>query len=158
MKFFYTGLNKFMWNHPFIKSCIHFASRFCPYMVAIFYSLFLLKIFLDYPHNLIRLMVEPTATLAITIILRIIVNRRRPSEKYDLTPIDGSKKTGHSFPSIHVAMAVSIALSVIPSGPNMGLLLSTLAGVITFTRLITGVHYMSDIITSVVIAFIINLI
>ena len=24
MKFFYTGLNKFMWNHPFIKSCIHF--------------------------------------------------------------------------------------------------------------------------------------
>ena len=34
MKFFYTGLNKFMWNHPFIKSCTHFTSRFCPYMVA----------------------------------------------------------------------------------------------------------------------------
>ena len=37
MKFFYTGLNKFMWNHSFIKSCTHFASRFCPSIVAILY-------------------------------------------------------------------------------------------------------------------------
>ena len=111
MKFFYTGLNKFMWNHPFIKSCTHFTSRFCPYMVAIFYMLFLLKIYLDRPHNLLGLAAEPIAVFAITAILRIVIDRKRPSEKYDLTPIDGSKKTGHSFPSIHVAMSISIAFS-----------------------------------------------
>lgn len=93
MKFFYTGLNKFMWNHPFIKSCTHFTSRFCPYMVAIFYMLFLLKIYLDRPHNLLGLAAEPIAVFAITAILRIVIDRKRPSEKYDLTPIDGSKKT-----------------------------------------------------------------
>ena len=113
MKFFYTGLNKFMWNHPFIKSCTHFTSRFCPYMVAIFYMLFLLKIYLDRPHNLL---------------------------------------------SIHVAMSISIALAVLHFGPNMGLLLSVLAGTITVTRLISGVHYITDILASITIALLINFI
>lgn len=158
MKFFYTGLNKFMWNHSFIKSCTHFASRFCPYIVAIFYILFLVKIILDRPNNLLILTAEPIAAFTVTTILRLVTNRKRPSEKYNLIPIDGSKKTGHSFPSIHVAMSISIALAVLRYGPNMGLLLSVLAVSITFIRLVSGVHYISDIIASILIAFIIDLI
>lgn len=113
MKFFYTSINKFMWNHSFIKSCVHFASKFCPYVVAIFYSLFLLKIFLNKSGSMLVLTSEPIAVLIITVILRIIIDRKRPSEKYDLTPIDGSRKKGRSFPSIHVALSVSIALAVL---------------------------------------------
>ena len=155
MKLFYTGINKFMWTHPFIKSCAHFASRFCPYMVAIFYMLFLLKIILEYPQNLFLLAAEPITTLTISIILRILINRKCPSEKYNLTPIDGSRKTGNSFPSIHVAISLSIALAVLKSGPNMGLLLSALAITITFCRLLSGKHYLSDIIASIAIAFLV---
>ena len=80
MKFFYTGLNKFMWNHSFIKSCTHFASRFCPYIVAIFYILFLVKIILDRPNNLLILTAEPIAVFTVTTILRLVTNRKRPSE------------------------------------------------------------------------------
>ena len=47
MKFFYEGINKFMYKHPFIKSCVYFASKFCPWMIAIFYSLFLSKIAIE---------------------------------------------------------------------------------------------------------------
>ena len=158
MKFFYTNINKFMWKQSFIKSCIHFASRFCPYMVAIFYSLFLLKIFLNNSGNMLILTSEPIAVLIITIILRVIINRKRPSEKYDLIPIDGSRKKGRSFPSIHVALSVSIALAVLHYGPNMGLLLSTLAGTITIVRLLSGVHYISDIAAGIIIAVAVNMI
>ena len=55
------------------------------------------------------------------------------------------KRIGHSFPSIHTSLAISIALTVIARGPNMGLLLSALAITITCTRLLTGVHYLTDI-------------
>ena len=158
MKFFYTSINKFMWNHSFIKSCVHFASKFCPYIVAIFYSLFLLKIFLNKSGNMLVLTSEPIAVLIVTVILRIIIDRKRPSEKYDLTPIDGSRKKGRSFPSIHVALSVSIALAVLHYGPNMGLLLSTLAGTITIVRLLSGVHYITDVAASIIIAFVINMI
>lgn len=156
MKLIYTSINKFMWKHSFIKSCVHFASKFCPYIVAIFYALFLLKIYLNQSGNMLLLTSEPIKVLVITVILRVIINRKRPSEKYDLTPIDGSRKKGRSFPSIHVALSVSIALAVLHYGPNMGLLLSALATTITIARLLTGVHYISDIIASIVIAFIIN--
>lgn len=158
MKSFYTSINRFLWQHPFIKSCTHFASRFCPYMMVIFYLLFLLKMYLNRPHNLLILAAEPICVVSITLILRIIINRKRPTEKYDFKPIDGSRKTGHSFPSIHVAASVSIALAVLRYGPNMGLLLSALALAITIARILSGVHYVSDIIASITIALIINLI
>lgn len=117
-----------------------------------------MKIILDRPNNLLILTAEPIAVFTVTTILRLVTNRKRPSEKYNLIPIDGSKKTGHSFPSIHVAMSISIALAVLRYGPNMGLLLSVLAVSITFIRLVSGVHYISDIIASILIAFIIDLI
>ena len=156
MKLFYTNINKLMWRHPFIKSCTHFISRFCPYMVVIFYMLFLLKIYLDHPNSLFVLACEPLSVLVITSFLRILINRQRPSQKYNLTPIDGSNKTGHSFPSIHVATSLSMTLAVLRYGPNMGLLLLALTISIILARLLSGVHYISDIVVSIMIAMIIN--
>ena len=135
MKFFYEGINKFMYKHPFIKSCVYFASKFCPWMVAIFYSLFLLKIVIESQTGFYLLF-----------------------QKYDLKSIDDKKRIGHAFPSIHTSLAISIALTVIARGPNMGLLLSALAITITCTRLLTGVHYLTDILASILIALAIYII
>lgn len=55
-------------------------------------------------------------------------------------------------------MSISIALAVLHFGPNMGLLLSTLAIAISLCRLLSGVHYLTDILASIAIAFIVNLI
>lgn len=152
MKFFYVGINNFMQKHSFIKSCVHFASLFCPWMIAIFYALFLLKIVIEYPSGIYLLFIKPCVVLICTSLLRILINRPRPYQKYPITPIDGKLRNGHSFPSIHTSLAVSIALTVLGIGPNMSLLLSVLAVVVTITRLLTGEHYLSDIIASIFIA------
>lgn len=152
MKFFYVGINKFMYKHPFIKSCIHFISLFCPWMVAIFYALFLLKIVIESQSGFYLLFIKPFSVLIITALLRILINRPRPYQKYSITPFDNKLKNGHSFPSIHTSLAISIALTVIQRGPNMGLLLSSLAIAITISRLLTGEHYLTDIIASILIA------
>ena len=70
MKFFYEGINKFMYKHPFIKSCVYFASKFCPWMVAIFYSLFLLKIVIESQTGFYLLFIKPFVVLLITVLLR----------------------------------------------------------------------------------------
>lgn len=158
MKFFYEGINKFMYKHPFINSCVYFASKFCPWMVAIFYSLFLLKIVIESQTGFYLLFIKPFVVLLITVLLRILIDRPRPIQKYDLKPIDDKKRIGHSFPSIHTSLAISIALTVIARGPNMGLLLSALAITITCTRLLTGVHYLTDILASILIALAIYMI
>ena len=75
-----------------------------------------------------------------------------PYEKYSIKPIGDKRQSGHSFPSIHASLTLSIALTVIKTGPNMGLLLFALAFTITITRLLTGEHYLTDIIASILIA------
>lgn len=87
MKFFYEGINKFMYKHPFIKSCVYFASKFCPWMVAIFYSLFLLKIVIESQTGFYLLFIKPFVVLLITVLLRILIDRPRPIQKYDLKPM-----------------------------------------------------------------------
>lgn len=152
MKFFYVGINRIMYKHPFIKSCVHFTSLFCPLMVAIFYSLFLLKIVIESPNGFFYLFSKPMTVLICTALLRIFINRPRPYEKYSIKPIGDKRQSGHSFPSIHASLTLSIALTVIKTGPNMGLLLFALAFTITITRLLTGEHYLTDIIASILIA------
>ena len=78
MKFFYVGINRIMYKHPFIKSCVHFTSLFCPWMVAIFYSLFLLKIVIESPNGFFYLFSKPMTVLICTALLRIFINRPRP--------------------------------------------------------------------------------
>lgn len=158
MKKVYISINRFMLTHPFIKSCIHFLSLFCPHMIAIFYSLFLIKIYLEYKENLFFLLSKPIICLVLTTLFRLTINRDRPSEKYHFLCIDDKKRTGHSFPSIQIAVAVSIALTVLEFGPNMGLLLSTLAAIVTVCRIMVGAHYFSDAIASILIAYAIYLI
>lgn len=94
MKFFYEGINKFMYKHSFIKSCVYFASKFCPWMVAIFYSLFLLKIVIESQTGFYLLFIKPFVVLLITVLLRILIDRPRPIQKYDLKPIDDKKRIG----------------------------------------------------------------
>ena len=158
MEIFYKRMNNFIWQHSFIKACIHFISRFCPYMIIIFYSLFLLKIYIEWQSHLFFFIKIPLYSVLIVTILKLIINRKRPIQKYDIKPIDDLKRKNYSFPSIQVVFAVSIALTVLRYGPNMGLLLSTLAIALTVSRFLSGVHYLSDVVVSICIAFIINII
>ncbi len=156
MKNFYEHMNSFIFKHPFFKGCIYFVSRFCPYMIIIFYSLFLLKIYIEWESQLLYFIKNPLLSLAIVIILKLIFNRKRPCQKYKIKTVDDLQRQNYSFPSIQTACAFSIALTVLKYGPNMGLLLAALAIGITVSRVLSGVHYISDVLVSIIIAFIIN--
>mgnify|MGYP001624601337 CR=1 FL=1 len=71
METFYKHMNNFIWQHPFIKGCIHFTSRFCPYMIIIFYSLFLLKIYIEWQSHLFFFIKNPLYSILIVIVLGI---------------------------------------------------------------------------------------
>lgn len=158
MKLIYISINTYIKEHPFLKGCIHFVSRFCPYMVMIFYFLFLLKIYIEWESQLFFFVKNPIYSFIVVTFLKFIFNRERPSKKYNFTTIDETNKINYSFPSIQATCSLSIALTVLKYGPNMGLLLTALATCICIARFLSGQHYISDIITSVVIAFLINLI
>ncbi len=156
MKKFYVTINKLVNIYPFIKSGIFFLSKFCPWVIAVFYALFVLKLYLEFGVNKTAyLLYLPVLTSLICLALRYLIHRPRPWEKYSFTPVDDKNRGGHSFPSLHVGLALSITLCVIPFGPNMSLLLMTVTVVIIITRLLTGLHYISDIAFSIILALLI---
>lgn len=98
-----------------------------------------------------RAAVRGLATLAVTSLIANQVakrlNRRpRPSiEQVPLARIAGRIPTSTSFPSGHAASAAAFAGAAAMEAPALRVPLTTLAGLVGFSRVATGAHYPSDV-------------
>ena len=84
---------------------------------------------------------------------RYLINRKRPYEKFDVPPVIPKDTKGKSFPSRHVFSATVIAMTFLFMSPWMWLgvallFVALLEGVV---RVVSGVHYISDVIAGMVV-------
>ena len=77
--------------------------------------------------------------------LRAAINRPRPYTKYGFVPLFPKDKTGQSMPSRHCFSAAAIAATVWYVLPPLGAVLAVLAVIIAVSRVVTGVHFVSDV-------------
>ncbi|WP_443753365.1 phosphatase PAP2 family protein [Agathobacter rectalis] len=91
-------------------------------------------------------------------VFRYIVNRPRPYERFDMPPVIPKDTHGRSFPSRHVFSAFIISFTVLICSPAgspfcfIGILLTVLAAIIACVRVISGVHFISDVLGAFVFA------
>lgn len=89
--------------------------------------------------------VVPAAAFVVGTALRAAIDRPRPYTKYGFVPLFPKNKTGQSMPSRHCFSAAAIAAAVWYVLPPLGTVLAVLAAVIAVSRVITGVHFVSDV-------------
>lgn len=89
--------------------------------------------------------VVPAAAFVVGTVLRAAIDRPRPYTKYGFAPLFPKDKTGQSMPSRHCFSAAAIAVAVWYVLPPMGAVLGGLAILIAISRVITGVHFVSDV-------------
>ena len=89
--------------------------------------------------------VVPAAAFVVGTALRAAIDRPRPYTKYGFAPLFPKDKTGQSMPSRHCFSAAAIAAAVWYVLPPLGTVLAVLAVVIAVSRVITGVHFVSDV-------------
>ena len=89
--------------------------------------------------------VVPAAAFVVGTALRAAINRPRPYTKYDFVPLFPKDKTGQSMPSRHCFSAAAIAAAVWYVLPPLGAVLAVLAVIIAVSRVVTGVHFVSDV-------------
>lgn len=77
--------------------------------------------------------------------VRRAINRPRPYETLGFAPLFPKDTKGQSFPSRHCFSAACIAAAAAWVSPLPALVLSLLAAVIALTRVLCGVHYISDV-------------
>ena len=96
----------------------------------------------------IRIFFVPALSLFLVSILRVMIARPRPYSQAGagITPL--KERTGNennSFPSRHLACAVSIAVCFFPALPVFGAVLSVLCLALAYIRFALGFHYPSDL-------------
>ena len=89
--------------------------------------------------------VVPAAAFVVGTALRAAINRPRPYTKYGFVPLFPKDKTGQSMPSRHCFSAAAIAATVWYVLPPLGAVLAVLAVIIAVSRVVTGVHFVSDV-------------
>lgn len=89
--------------------------------------------------------VVPAAAFVVGTALRAAINRPRPYTKYGFVPLFPKDKTGQSMPSRHCFSAAAIAAAVWYVLPPLGAVLAVLAVIIAVSRVVTGVHFVSDV-------------
>lgn len=96
------------------------------------------------------LLVVPAMVFVLGTALRRAINRPRPYETLGFTPLFPKDTKGQSLPSRHCFSAACIAVAAIPVSPAAAAVLAGLAVVIALTRVLCGVHYISDVLVGLV--------
>ena len=156
MKSFYeTMLNQIRKHH--LEQIIVAIAKYSPYILAIIYLMTLLYLFIISHELLLLTILKPFITFIFVTVLRKFINRPRPCIAFQIQPLIGHKQY-QSFPSRHSASAFAIAFALFNVNFTLGLMTMILAFIVSLSRIFTGVHFISDVIASFIISFLIFII
>ncbi|MGN1276368.1 MAG: phosphatase PAP2 family protein [Floccifex sp.] len=135
-------------------------------MICIFNKTLTLCMYIIYPCFLIYIWNNPFLIKAICIplisfilvsIVRKKINRPRPYEINNKTPIIKKDTKGQSMPSRHVFSSVIISMTILYIYPGFGIFLLILSAIEAFIRVIGGVHFISDVVAGYIIGILVGL-
>lgn len=154
MEKFYQSLLSYIHHFPIIEKITIKICHYFPYITFGLYPCILIYLLIIKSDLLLMTIIKPLSAFLIVTIFRKIINRPRPYENMDIEPLLEHKK-GESFPSRHTVSAFIIALVCFPINLYLGIFAIIVATIISISRILAGVHYISDVIVSIFIAFMI---
>lgn len=134
--------------------------RILPVLIGLLYLLIGAVLLLAAPVFVFRYFAVPLITFIFITGARKIIDRPRPYEVMKFTPVSFKKnlKAGQSFPSRHTGCAAVIAIAILAYDLPLGLVMLLLAILVGLSRIIAGVHYISDVCAGMALGIIIGLI
>ena len=140
-------------DHPERAKSLHMANKILTAIIFVAYPLLLIWLYVKLPDHLLRAILVPFDGFIGVSVFRYLVNRRRPYEEFGVAPVIPKDTSGKSFPSRHVFSAAIIAFTflTIPGMTGIGAALVICAVGIAVIRVISGVHYISDVVAAFVV-------
>ena len=155
----YQKIMKYFEEHPSQKSILTMGNKLCTILVFLSYPLLLFYLLIERSPQLAEAIIVPMNAFIILTVFRFLVNRPRPYEKFQTPSAIHKAKKGNSFPSRHVFSAFMIALTILAFCPlpGIGILLLIVSALIAFIRVISGVHFISDVLAGCMFAIVASL-
>jgi len=130
-----------------------------PLVMYIFYPLQLICLIINHGWNsemFLRFALIPLGTFIVVTISRAIINAERPYEKFNYTPVVHKNTKGKSFPSRHTVSAFIIAMAFMYINMTIGIIMMGLAAIIAVIRVLSGVHFIRDVVSGAALAVLIG--
>ena len=138
---------------------IHIANKLCTGVMYLAYPVLLVYMYFN-AHRISsffqfeKVLFVPAVSFVLLSIFRKLVNRPRPYEEFDVPPVIKKDTKGHSFPSRHVFSATMIAMTFLLHSPFfvLGVIFLVVSLLLAVVRVVSGVHYISDVVAGIVVA------
>ena len=133
---------------------LHIANKILTAILFVAYPILLIRIYFCQSEYLLGSILVPLDGFIGVTVFRYLVNRRRPYETFGLPPVIRKDTTGKSFPSRHVFSAAIIAFTFfyVPGMTAIGIVLLVCTILLSVIRVVSGVHYISDVLAALLIA------
>jgi dolichol kinase/membrane-associated PAP2 superfamily phosphatase len=149
---FYLGL--YSVNEESLNIIFRFLSQTWFLIIALFLVPSIIMYFKkDYKKYIVFHWASLAFSYIITLSFKNLFLRPRPFEAFNLLPF--TEAPGYSFPSSHAATAFAALPILFLIFPKKKTLFSIIVGLIAFSRVYLGVHYLSDIIAGALIGLVI---
>lgn len=150
--FYQTILTAIRKHH--LEKPIIFISKITPYIIATIYGCTLIYLLFTTREIPFLTIFKPVVAFLLVTIIRKIYDRPRPTMTMNIKPLIDHKK-GESFPSRHTVSAFSIALALYPINTVLGYIALIIALIVAATRILCGLHHISDVLAAIMISCII---
>ncbi len=131
-----------------------------PLIMMVFYPLQLLCLLMNEgftSETFLKVLIVPLFVLILVTLMRYLINAKRPYEVYEYTPVVHKNTKGKSFPSRHTASAFIIAMAFLYLKFELGIVMLVLATCIAVTRVVSGAHFIRDVVGGALISILIGL-
>ena len=145
-------------DNPGLAKGIHIANKLCTLTMYIAYPILLVYLFFNAKYSSYfsfdKAVLVPGISFVALTLVRKLINRPRPYEKFEMPPVMKKDTKGNSFPSRHVFSATMIAMTFLLMSPWswLGLIFLVVSVLLAVVRVVSGVHYISDVIAGSFIA------
>lgn len=134
-------------DRPEMAKGIHIANKCCTLLMYVSYPALILYLYLAGDGNFLQALLVPGISFVLLTVVRALINRPRPYETFQIPPVIPKHTKGNSFPSRHVFSASIIAMTYLMASPWMwvGILFLGVTIILALVRVLSGVHYPSDV-------------
>lgn len=132
-------------NNHTLCIILKFIYKFLPFVLFVAYPIMIIYLLIVWDLRFIRVITIPAFTFLAVTVMRILINRPRPYERYSFTPVFPKDTKGKSFPSRHTASAFIISYAFLYICPVLGVVSMVISAFLSFLRPVVGVHYVSDV-------------
>lgn len=143
---------RFFQSNQAAYNCLQFAYKALPLLMFIAYPALLIYAFFALRESLVRMILVPFGIFVLVTALRILINEKRPYEKYGKPSVFHKQTKGKSFPSRHTASTFIIAMVFLYVSVPLGIAALAISVLIALSRICAGAHYVHDVLAGMAIS------